>query len=79
MLARTWTEIEYRLDVFRATQGAHIEVSQIRNFIPEGTKCSKTHHSIFSDLVDVRFCNTNDNLGISYIYVKREQLKRKLN
>lgn len=25
MLERTWTEIEYRLDILRATQGAHIE------------------------------------------------------
>ena len=26
MLRRTWTEIEYRLDVLRATNGAHIEI-----------------------------------------------------
>jgi hypothetical protein len=26
MLARTWEELEFRLDVLRATQGAHIEV-----------------------------------------------------
>ena len=26
MLQRTWQEIEYRLDVLRATNGAHIEV-----------------------------------------------------
>ena len=26
MLQRTWQEIEHRLDVLRATNGAHIEV-----------------------------------------------------
>jgi hypothetical protein len=26
MLHRTWQELEYRLDVLRATKGAHIEV-----------------------------------------------------
>jgi hypothetical protein len=26
MLRRTWQELEYRLDVLRATKGAHIEV-----------------------------------------------------
>ena len=26
MLQRTWQEIEYHLDVLRATNGAHIEV-----------------------------------------------------
>jgi len=26
MLENTWTEIEYRLDVLRATKGAHVEV-----------------------------------------------------
>ena len=26
MLARTWLEIEYRLDILRATNGAHEEV-----------------------------------------------------
>jgi len=26
MLQRTWQEIQYRLDVLRATDGAHIEV-----------------------------------------------------
>ena len=26
MLERTWREIEYRLDVVRATRGAHIDV-----------------------------------------------------
>ena len=26
MLARTWLEIEYRLDIPRATDGAHVEV-----------------------------------------------------
>jgi hypothetical protein len=26
MLARTWEEMEFRLDVLRATQGAYIEV-----------------------------------------------------
>ena len=26
MLQRTWQEIDYRLDVLRATNGAHIEV-----------------------------------------------------
>ena len=26
MLKRTWTEIEYRLDILRATNGAHIEI-----------------------------------------------------
>ena len=26
MLRRTWTEIEYRLDILRATNGAHIEI-----------------------------------------------------
>jgi len=26
MLQRTWQEIEYRLDVLRATNGAHVEV-----------------------------------------------------
>ena len=26
MLARTWQEIEYRLDIVRATNGAHIEM-----------------------------------------------------
>ena len=26
MLARTWLEIEYRLDILRATDGAHVEV-----------------------------------------------------
>jgi hypothetical protein len=26
MLERTWMEIEYRLDVLRATNGAHVEV-----------------------------------------------------
>ena len=26
MLQRTWQEIEYRLDVLRATNGAHIKV-----------------------------------------------------
>ena len=26
ILARTWQEIEYRLDVVRATDGAHVEV-----------------------------------------------------
>ena len=26
MVQRTWQEIEYRLDVLRATNGAHIEV-----------------------------------------------------
>ena len=26
MLARTWLEIEYRLDILRATGGAHVEV-----------------------------------------------------
>ena len=26
MLQRTWQKIEYRLDVLRATNGAHIEV-----------------------------------------------------
>jgi hypothetical protein len=26
MLARTWEELEFRLDVLRATQGAHTEV-----------------------------------------------------
>ena len=26
MLQRTWQEIEYRLDVIRATNGGHIEV-----------------------------------------------------
>ena len=26
MLQRTWQEIEYRLDVLRATKGAHLEV-----------------------------------------------------
>jgi hypothetical protein len=25
MLERTWTEVEYRLDIVRATQGAHVE------------------------------------------------------
>lgn len=27
MLLRTWQELEYRLDIVRATKGAHIEVS----------------------------------------------------
>jgi hypothetical protein len=26
MLARTWEEMEFQLDILRATQGAHIEV-----------------------------------------------------
>lgn len=26
MLARTWQEIEYRLDILHATKGAHVEV-----------------------------------------------------
>jgi hypothetical protein len=26
MLQRTWQELEYRLDVIRATNGAHIEI-----------------------------------------------------
>ena len=26
MLRRTWTEIQYHLDVLRATNGAHIEI-----------------------------------------------------
>ena len=26
MLQRTWLEIDYRLDVLRATNGAHVEV-----------------------------------------------------
>ena len=26
MLARTWQEIEYRLDIVRATDGAHVKV-----------------------------------------------------
>ena len=26
MLARTWLEIEHRLDILRATDGAHVEV-----------------------------------------------------
>ena len=26
MLARTWQEIEYRLDIVRATDGAHVEM-----------------------------------------------------
>ena len=26
MLARTWLEIEYRLDILHATDGAHVEV-----------------------------------------------------
>jgi hypothetical protein len=26
MLERTWQEIEYRLDIVRATNGAHVEV-----------------------------------------------------
>ena len=26
MLINTWQELEYRLDIFRATAGAHIEV-----------------------------------------------------
>ena len=26
MLVRTWQEIEYRLDIVRATDGAHVEV-----------------------------------------------------
>ena len=26
MLGNTWREIDYRLDVFRATKGAHVEV-----------------------------------------------------
>jgi hypothetical protein len=26
MLHRTWQELEYRLDILRATKGAHIEV-----------------------------------------------------
>ena len=26
MLARTWQEIDYRLDILRATNGAHVEV-----------------------------------------------------
>ena len=26
MLARTWQEIEYQLDIVRATDGAHVEV-----------------------------------------------------
>ena len=30
MLQRTWQEIEYRLDVLRATNGAHIEVYKIK-------------------------------------------------
>jgi hypothetical protein len=25
MLERTWTEVEYRLDIVRATQEAHVE------------------------------------------------------
>ena len=26
LLINTWQELEYRLDIFRATKGAHIEV-----------------------------------------------------
>jgi nicotinamide mononucleotide adenylyltransferase len=26
MLHATWNEVEYRLDIFRATKGAHIEI-----------------------------------------------------
>jgi hypothetical protein len=26
MLQRTWAELEYRLDILRATNGAHVEV-----------------------------------------------------
>ena len=30
MLQRTWQEIEYRLDVLRLTNGAHIEMHKMR-------------------------------------------------
>jgi hypothetical protein len=29
MVAHTWEELEFRLDVLRATQGAHIEVKKL--------------------------------------------------
>ena len=37
MLQNTWTEIDYRLDVLRATKGAHVEVYECvckkKNFV----------------------------------------------
>ena len=34
MLARTWLEIEYRLDIPRATDGAHVEVyANLKHFL----------------------------------------------
>jgi hypothetical protein len=44
------------MDVFAVMKTSNV-------FIPEGTKCSKLHHFIFSDLVDIRFYNRKDNSG----------------
>jgi hypothetical protein len=35
MLARTWEELEFQLDVLRATQGAHIQERSVyeKNFM----------------------------------------------
>ena len=37
MLINTWQELEYRLDICRATKGAHIEVYE----------CTEVHKNLF--------------------------------
>jgi len=40
MLASTWRETEYRLDMFRATKGAHTEIHRARKELCE-VQCLK--------------------------------------
>ena len=64
MLARIWQEIEYLLDIVRATDGAHVEVYQSisRKLEAFTLTVKQTDRKYLKNKTMVNFLNCNDNL-----------------
>jgi hypothetical protein len=64
MLENTWREIDYRLDVLRATKGAHVEVYWCvvkKNFLSYVLK-KKSLYSTHSSFLAINVCNQGNTL-----------------
>ena len=67
MLGNTWREIDYPLDVLRATKGAHVEVywcvvKKKKSFLSYISKKKISLYSTYSSFVVINVCNQGKTL-----------------
>ena len=75
MLGNTWREIDYQLDVLRATKRAHVEVYWCvvkKNLLSYISKKKKCLYSMYSSFVVINVCNQGKTLCLPCISEHRK-------